>query len=72
MFLGFSTVLSIFGLKLSVLLACADDKVKNAAPGEQIVNELFGVIVAITSGSFLKGAACSVLVVIGGKRAQRK
>lgn len=93
--LGFTTVLSIFGVTLfaSVLPAVAKKASKNVpkpsdvcpstanrpatTPSAEIVKRLSGLVgsvcaLAITSGSFVIGAACSVVVVYGILKAQGK
>ena len=95
LFLGFTTVLGIFGVTLlvPVLPAIAKDVPKNTprpgevcpapspqpavVPSQQIITGLTGAAatvcgLAITSGSFLVGAACGVVVVVGILKAQGK
>lgn len=87
--LGFTTVLSIFGVTLlaSVLPAVAQDVPKGvpkdtpkpdpSPPSEQIISGLSGVAatvcgLAISSGSFIIGGVCGVIVVVGILKAQGK
>jgi MFS family permease len=93
--LGFTTVLSIFGLTLlaPVLPAVAKDIPKDApkpgqvcpspatplvpSPSQLITTGLSGAAaticaLAITSGSFLVGGVCGVVVVVGILKAQGK
>ena len=96
LFLGFTTVLGIFGVTLltSVLSAVAKDTPKNTptpaevcpsppanqpaiASSEQIVKAVSGAAatlcaLAVTSGSFVLGAACGVVVAFGILKAQGK
>ncbi len=95
LFLGFTTVLSIFGVTLltPVLAAVAKDPPKNGpkpgevcpaptskpalVPSQQITNTLSGAAaticaLAVSSGSFVIGAVCGVVVVIGILKAQGK
>lgn len=93
LFLGFTTVLGIFGVALlaPVLPAVAKDLPKKGpnqvspappappavAPSDQIVNVLAGAAasvcaLAITSGSFMVGAVCGVIVAVGILKAQGK
>ena len=95
LFLGFTTVLGIFGVTLlaPVLPAVAKDLPKNTpkpgevcpaptqqpalAPSQQIVGGLAGAAaticaLAVSSGSFMVGAACGVIVVVGILKAQGK
>lgn len=95
LFLGFTTVLGIFGITLltSVLPAVAKDLPKKGAkpdqlcpaptsnpsvtPSQQIIGGLSGAAatvcaLAVTSGSFMIGAVCGVIVVIGILKAQGK
>jgi hypothetical protein len=93
LFLGFTTVLGIFGVTLltPVLLAVAKDIPKNTpkpgdvgpanqpaiVPSKEIVKGLSGVAasvcaLAVTSGSFVVGAVCGVIVVLGILKAQNK
>lgn len=95
LFLGFTTVLGIFGVTLlaPVLPAVAKDVPKNTpkpgevcpapskkpglVPSEQITAGLSGAAaticaLAISSGSFMVGAACGVIVVVGILKAQGK
>ena len=97
-FLGFTTVLGIFGVTLltPVLSAVAKDIPKNApkpdpsdvcpsppgkkpaiAPSKEIVKGLSGIAasicaLAVTSGSFVVGIACGVVVTYGILKAQGK
>jgi hypothetical protein len=95
--LGFTTVLSIFGVTLlaSVLPAVAKDVPKNTpkpgqvcpspsptpqpalVPSQQIISGLSGAAatvcaLAISSGSFMIGGICGVIVVVGILKAQGK
>lgn len=97
--LGFTTVLSIFGVTLlaSVLPAVAQDVPKDVpkdtpkpdqvcpsptpqptlVPSEQIISGLSGAAatvcaLAISSGSFVIGGVCGVIVVVGILKAQGK
>ena len=87
--LGFTTVLSIFGVTLlaSVLPAVTQDVPKGvpkdtpkpdpSPPSEQIISGLSGVAatvcgLAISSGSFIIGGVCGVIVVVGILKAQGK
>lgn len=95
LFLGFTTVLGIFGVTLlaSVLPAVAKDVPKKGAkpgevcpaptqtpalvPSQQIISGLSGAAaticaLAVSSGSFMVGAVCGVIVVIGILKAQGK
>jgi hypothetical protein len=94
LFLGFTTILGIFGVALlaPVLPAVAKDLPNKAtnqatnqvspaapavAPSDQIVNVLAGAAasvcsLAITSGSFMVGAVCGVIVAVGILKAQGK
>jgi len=95
LFLGFTTVLSIFGVTLlaPVLPAVAKDLPKKGAkpgevcpaptpkpalvPSQQIVGGLSGAAaticaLALSSGSFMVGAVCGVIVVVGILKAQGK
>ena len=95
LFLGFTTVLSIFGVTLlaPVLPAVAKDLPKKGAkpgqvcpaptpkpelvPSQQIVAGLSGAAATIcalgvSSGSFMVGAVCGVIVVVGVLKAQGK
>lgn len=84
LFLGFTTVLSIFGLRrlAPVLPAVAKDRPNpgeacdaptpnpELAPSQQIIDRFSGAAaticaLAVSSGSFLVGAACGVIVVVG-------
>ena len=94
-FLGFTTVLGIFGVTLlaPILSAVAKDvpntspkpgevcpnptKQPATLPSQQIIGGLSGAAaticgLAISSGSFLVGAACGVVVVVGILKAQGK
>lgn len=93
--LGFTTVLSIFGVTLlaSVLPAVAQDVPKDTpkpdqvcpsptpqptlVPSQQIISGLSGAAatvcaLAISSGSFMIGGICGVIVVVGILKAQGK
>jgi hypothetical protein len=93
--LGFTTVLSIFGVTLlaSVLTAVAKDVPKNTpkpgqvcpcptsqpalVPSQQIITGLSGAAaticaLAISSGSFIIGGICGVIVVVAILKAQGK
>ena len=95
--LGFTTVLSIFGVTLlaSVLPAVAKDVPKNTpkpgqvcpspsptpqpalVPSQQIISGLSGAAatmcaLAISSGSFMIGGICGLIVVVGILKAQGK
>lgn len=95
--LGFTTVLSIFGVTLltPVLAAVAKDPPNNGpkpkpgevcpapaakpalVPSQQITNTISGAAaticaLAVSSGSFLIGGLCGVVVVIGILKAQGK
>jgi hypothetical protein len=91
--LGFTTVLSIFGVTLlaSALPAVAKNIPKNTpkpgqvaptsqpelVPSQQIITGLSGAAatvcsLAISSGSFLIGGICGIIVVIGILKAQEK
>ena len=95
LFLGFTTVLSIFGVTLltPVLAAVAKDLPKKGAkpgeicpapapqptlvPSQQITNTISGAAaticaLALSSGSFVIGGLCGVIVVIGILKAQGK
>lgn len=95
LFLGFTTVLGIFGVTLlaPVLTAVAKDVPKNTPkpgevcpapqpapallPSQKIISGLSGAAgticaLAINSGSFLIGAVCGLIVVIGILKAQGK
>lgn len=97
LFLGFTTVLSIFGLTVlaSVLPAVAKDLSKNGTtpgevrptptqnpkpalvPSQEIVNGFYGAAatiwgLAVSSGPFIVGAVCGVIVVVGILKAQGK
>ena len=95
LFLGFTTVLSIFGVTLltPILAAIAKDPPKNGpkpgevcpaptpklalVPSQQITNTLSGAAaticaLAVSSGSFVIGAICGVVVVVGILKAQGK
>lgn len=92
LFLGFATVLSIFGVTLLAPVLPAVAKDLPAKPGEvcpaptpkpalvpsqQIVGGLSGAAaticaLAVSSGSFLIGAVCGVIVVVGILKAQGK
>lgn len=91
LFLGFTTVLSIFGVTLlaPVLPAVAKDLPKKGevcpaptpkpalVPSQQIVGGLSGAAaticaLALSSGSFMVGAVCGVIVVVGILKAQGK
>ena len=95
LFLGFTTVLSIFGVTLlaPVLPAVAKDLPKKGAkpgevcpaptskpalvPSQQIVDGLSGAAaticaLAVSSGNFMVGAVCGVIVVVGILKAQGK
>ena len=93
LFLGFTTVLGIFGVTLltPVLPAVAKEIPKQApepsgvspanqtliAPSKEIVKGLSGIAaslcaLAVTSGSFVIGAACGVVVAYGILKAQGK
>lgn len=93
LFLGFTTVLGIFGVTLltPVLSAVAKDIPKKGpkpsgvapanqpatVPSNEIVKGLSGIAasvcaLAVTSGSFVIGAACGVVVVYGILKAQGK
>ena len=96
LFLGFTTVLGIFGVTLltPVLSAVAKDIPKNTpkpgevcpsppanqpaiVPSKEIVKGLSGVAasvcaLAVTSGSFVVGVACGVVVAYGILKAQGK
>jgi hypothetical protein len=93
--LGFTTVLSIFGVTLlaSVLPAVAKDVPKDTpkpsqvcpsptpqpalVPSQQIITGLSGVAatvcaLAVSSGSFIIGGVCGVIIVVGILKAQGK
>ena len=93
--LGFTTVLSIFGVTLlaSVLPAVAQDVPKDTpkpdqvcpsptpqptlVPSQQIISGLSGAgatvcALAVSSGSFMIGGICGVIVVVGILKAQGK
>ena len=97
LFLGFSTILGIFGVTLlaPVLPVVAKDIPKNnltpgpgdvcpnpanqpaIAPSKEIVKGISGVAasvcaLAVSSGSFVVGAACGVIVVLGILKTQGK
>jgi hypothetical protein len=103
LFLGFTSVISIFGIVLigSVLPAVAQDLPKKAAkplkkaakpgqvcpvpppsppsivPSQQIIGGLAGAAgsicaLAVSSGSFVIGAICGLIVVVGVLKAQGK
>jgi hypothetical protein len=92
LFLGFTTVLGIFGLTLlaPVLPAVAKDLPNKGAkpaqvcpapaptqPSQQIISGLSGAAaticaLAVTSGSFMIGAVCGIIVVVGILKAQGK
>jgi hypothetical protein len=92
LFLGFTTILGIFGVTLlaPVLTAVAKDIPTNPnpnqvcpaskpalAPSEQIISKLSGAAatvcaLAVTSGSFVVGGVCGIIVVIGILKAQGK
>ncbi len=98
LFLGFTTVLGIFGVTLltPVLSAVAKDVPKNTpkpgpsevcpsppanqpalTPSKELIKGITGVAssvcaLAVTSGSFLVGVACGVVVVYGILKAQGK
>lgn len=96
LFLGFTTVLGIFGVTLltPVLSAVAKDIPKNTptpgevcpsspsnppaiAPSKEIIKGLSGIAAtvcgfAVTSGSFVVGVACGLVVVLGILKAQGK
>ena len=95
LFLGFITVLGIFGVTLltPVLPAIAKDLPKKGAkpdqlcpaptpkpartPSQEIISGLSGVAttvcaLAVTSGSFMIGAVCGVIIAIGILKAQGK
>jgi hypothetical protein len=95
LFLGFTTVLGIFGVTLlaPVLPAVAKDLPKKGAkpgqvcptptpkpalvPSQQIIGGLSGAAasiwaLAISSGSFLVGAVCGIILVVGVLKAQGK
>jgi hypothetical protein len=95
LFLGFTTVLGIFGVTLlaPVLPAVAKNVSNNTpkpsevcpsptqqpavVPSQQIISGLSGVAasmcaLAVSSGSFMIGAACGVIVAIGILKAQGK
>ena len=95
LFLGFTTVLTIFGVTLltPVLAAVAKDPPKNGpkpgevcpapapqpalVPSQQITNTISGAAaticaLAVSSGSFVIGGLCGVIVVIGILKAQGK
>ena len=95
LFLGFTTILAIFGVTLlaPVLPAVAKDLPKNGVkpnqvcptptpkstlvPSEQIITVLASAAaticgLAVTSGSFLVGVACGIVVVVGVLKTQGK
>ena len=92
LFLGFTTVVSIFGVTLFtlVLAAVAKDTLKKSSkvcpapaskpllvPSQQITKSLSGAAasicaLAISSGSFVIGSICGVIVVVGILKAQGK
>ena len=95
LFLGFTTVLTIFGVTLlaPVLPAVAKDLPKKGAkpgevcpaptpkpalvPSQKIVGGLSGAAaticaLAVSSGSFMVGAVCGVIVAVGILKAQGK
>jgi len=97
LFLGFTTVLGIFGLTLlaPVLPAVAKDLTNKGAkpaqgcpapaptqkpalvPSQQITSAVSGVAaticaLAVTSGSFMIGAVCGIIIVVGILKAQGK
>jgi len=91
LFLGFTTVLSIFGVtRLAPVLPAVAKDLPNPgeacpaptpkpelAPSQQIIGGLSGTAaticaLAVSSGSFLVGAACGVIVAVGILKAQGK